>query len=70
LLRPLTTTGVSAVFVVPSPSWPAPLSPQQRTVLSTSSAQVKNDPAVSATAPLTPLTATGVSVGVVVPSPS
>src|SRR5262249_20963749 len=54
----------------PSPSWPAPLSPQHRTVPSMSSAQVKNDPAASATAPLTPLTATGVSVGVVLPSPS
>ena len=38
--KPETATGLSRFVVVPSPSWPERLSPQQRTVPSARSAQV------------------------------
>jgi len=42
---PVTCTGVSRLVVVPSPSWPKELKPQQRTVPSEISAQLWLPPA-------------------------
>src|SRR5947208_1469393 len=63
--------GVVAIapLVVPLPSWPKLLSPQQRTVPSWRSAQVCSAPAATA-AGMIPLTVTGVEELVVVPLPS
>src|SRR5437870_1511420 len=69
LPRPETLTGVDRFVVVPSPSWPWMLSPQQRTVPATS-AQVSSRPAAIAAAFVRPETLTGVGRLVVVPSPS
>src|ERR1035437_8557912 len=67
---PLTATGVELSVVVPLPSSPGPLDPQQRTELSVRRAQVWRKPAEIVVAVVMPLTATGVELFVVVPSPS
>ena len=69
-VRPDTVTGVVELVVVPSPSCPKSLPPQQRAVPSASSAHVCIHPAVMATAPVRPDTTTGVVELVAVPSPS
>src|SRR6185369_10930724 len=74
---PDTARGVLLSSVVPSPSWPKLLLPQQRAVPSARIAQVWSNPVRSLTVPVSiatalsrPLTATGVRRSVVVPSPS
>ena len=50
LSRPGTVTGIVRSTLSPRPSWPEPFSPQQRTVLLATSAQVWASPAATATA--------------------
>ena len=69
-LRPVTGPGVEDVVVVPFPSWPPLLSPQQSTVPPVRSAHANQLPATISVTPLRPETATGVDELVVVPSPS
>src|SRR2546425_446730 len=67
-----TRTGVNRPVVVPSPSWPLPLAPQQYAAPAAVTPQVWAAPAVTA-AKLTPAgacTSTGLDRSVVVPSPS
>src|SRR4051812_8123028 len=68
---PETRTGVVRTLVSGVyPSWPDPLSPQQRSVASASRAQVKPCPALTEAAAVIPVTVTGVVLAVAVPSPS
>src|SRR5919199_605110 len=68
---PRTCAGVSRrARVVPSPSFPLVLSPQQRPVPSVITAQVKKTPAVIAVAPDRPATLTGDNELIRVPFPS
>src|SRR4051812_16647396 len=55
---PLAATGALCVVVVPSPSWPLSLPPQQYTVPAARSAQVWSAPAARAVAPTVPPSAT------------
>jgi len=65
-----TATGVVLPSLVPSPSWPSKLLPQQSVAPPLIRAQVSFPPAATAVAPLTPETETGVDPPVVVPLPS
>ena len=67
---PLAATGVVESVVVPLPSCPALLFPQQTLEPSFFSAQLWYPPALMAVASLSPLTATGVVLFVLVPSPN
>src|SRR5207244_1683517 len=68
---PETATGAWRWIVVPSPSWPEPLSPQHLTPPALVSAQVWPPPAEIAATPLaSPEAATGAWRWIVVPSPS
>lgn len=67
---PDTLTGVVRYASVPSPSWPAPLSPQHLTVALLSLAHVCSSPPETAVAVVIPDTATGAFEFVVVPLPS
>ena len=67
---PETYTDVFLSVVVPSPSWPNPFWPQQRTLPLDRVAQVWASPAEMDVAVVIPETYTGVSLWVVVPSPS
>src|ERR1039458_3785251 len=69
-VSPRTSTGVSLLDVVPSPSCPSLLAPQAITVPAPSSARLWNSPAEMAVTPLSPGTSTGTSLLAVVPSPS
>src|SRR5207253_561509 len=70
-VRPMTRTGTSRTSVVPSPSWPCPLSPQHATPPSPMSAQLWFLPAATAVTPLVrPVTSTGVALPTCVPSPN
>ena len=69
-MSPVTVTGVVALVVVPSPSCPAALLPQQATVLLLRVAHVWSLPAVMVVTLVSPVTVTGVVALVVVPSPS
>ncbi len=69
-LIPVTPTGVDESVIVPLPSTPLTLEPQQLIVPPARNAHVCNAPAVICVAPLMPVTATGVDELVVVPSPS
>ena len=62
--------GERRVTTPPSPSWPLPLSPQQRTVPSVSRAHVCAKPAASSATPASPGTVTGAVRRTSVPSPS
>jgi len=66
----VTKTGVGLSVVVPLPSSPYQLAPQQRTEPPVRRAQVWLPPAEIAVAVVMPLTTTGVELSVVVPSPS
>ena len=68
-VSPLTGTGVLLLVVVPSPSSPAPLLPQARTVPSDSNAYASLLPPAMAVTPVSPLTGTGVLLLVTVPMP-
>ena len=69
--RSLTATGVDWPVVLPSPNWPWPLLPQQRTAPAVVSAQLWKTPAAMAATPEPrPLTATGVDWFAVLPSPN
>jgi hypothetical protein len=77
--RPATATGASLSVVVPSPSCPELLAPQEETVPSLRKARLYSQPAETAFTSVRPLTGTGVraqapslhvSGPVVVPSPS
>src|SRR5579883_2553384 len=59
LPRFLTWATVAREVVVPSPSWPSELSPQQATVMSLFSAQVYFSPATICAAFVRPATGTG-----------
>ncbi len=67
-----TVTGVLLSVVVPSPNWPALLSPQARTVSAEVNARLWRSPAATAVTvvPAGRSTATGVLLRVVVPSPN
>ena len=67
---PLTRTGADRLVVLPSPSSPLELVPQQRAVPSARTAQLWTEPVASATAWLRPVTTTGDSLTVVLPSPT
>ena len=67
---PETYTGVSLWVVVPSPSWPFQLAPQQRALPLDRVAQVWELPAEMEMAVDIPETYTDVFLSVVVPSPS
>ena len=73
---PLAATGVERSVVVPSPSWPLELAPQQLTVPAMSRAQLCWLPLLivvtpeSSPVPVMSLTASVVGLEVVVPSPS
>src|ERR1700733_13963967 len=69
-LRPLTATGVDESVVVPFPSSPYVLSPQQSTVPPVRRAQAWTSPPAMAVVLVRPLTGTGVPESVVVPFPS
>ena len=62
--------GVARRVAVPSPSWPSPFRPQQRTVASASSAQVWSPRLASDVAVVMPITAPGGSISLEVPRPS
>ena len=70
VLRPVTTTGVDALVVVPLPSWPEALAPEHLAVPLASTAHEWLPPALIATAVLRPVTTTAVDALVVVPLPS
>ena len=65
-----TSTGLAEVVVVPLPSWPESLAPQQNTRPSFKRAQLCCAPAVISTAPASPETAAGRARSTVLPSPS
>src|SRR5439155_1679301 len=65
-----TRTGVSRLIVVPSPSWPALLSPQQEAAPAAVTPQVCESPARTAANVTPPDTSAGVNRKSVVPSPS
>src|SRR5262245_32281419 len=67
---PVTTTGVGESLLLPLPSCPSLLCPQQRAVLSASSAQLCSKPAVTAMAVVIPATLRADPEGAFVPSPS
>jgi hypothetical protein len=69
-VRPVTATGVDELVVVPLPSSPWALYPQQSTVPFESSAQAEYSPAEMAVTLVGPRTATGVDELIVVPLPS
>ena len=69
-MRPLTTTGVDELVVVPFPNWPSPLLPQHLAVPFANNAHEWPSPAEIATALVRPLTTTGVDELVVVPFPN
>jgi hypothetical protein len=68
----VTVTGVGASIVEPFPSWPKPLSPQQRTVPSLRTAHVWLQPDETLVAIGVPLSPTSVGTGefVLVPLPN
>jgi hypothetical protein len=73
VLRPLTTTGVDVLVVVPFPSWPKAFAPQHLAVPFPNNAHEWLPPALTATAlvpALRPLTSTGVDAFVVVLLPN
>jgi hypothetical protein len=70
VVMPMTATGVELSVVVPSPSSPKALRPQQLTEPPVRRAHVSLPPAEIAVAVVMPLTATGVELFVVVPLPS
>jgi hypothetical protein len=70
LTLPATSTGVDRFVVVPSPSWPNPLSPQQYAAPLATRPQVWVPFTLIAANVTIPETATGVDLFVVVPSPS
>jgi hypothetical protein len=65
-----TAPGMARRTVVPSPTCPSSLPPQQRTLRSARRTQVWSQPVVSSTTPVTPRAATGVGRLVIVLSPS
>jgi len=68
---PETWTGTELFFVVPFPSWPERLRPQQRTPPPAATAQVWAPPAAISTTPeASPVTWTGTELFFVVPFPS
>jgi hypothetical protein len=69
-LIPVTGTGAVELVVVPLPSSPLVLSPQQRTMPSASLAQVWSHSALTAVALVMSVTGTGTYENLVVPSPS
>ena len=70
LKPPDTSTGVSRSVVVPSPTWPSMLGPQQWASPAMVSPQLNDPPGLSEVKLRPPETRTGVSRLVVVPSPS
>ena len=68
--RPLTTTGIDELVVVPSPNWPSPSLPQHLAVPFASTAHEWLAPPVIAIALLRLLTTTGVVERVVAPFPN
>ena len=67
---PETSTGTRLGLVVPSPSWPLTLCPQQCAAPDVVTPQVKENPALMEAKAWLPKTATGTSFSMVVPSPS
>src|SRR5665213_449938 len=69
--RPLTSTGVRRIIVVPSPSSPQAFEPQHFTPPDWVTAQLCAGPAAIATTPLVkPVTSAGVLRSILVPSPN
>lgn len=69
-MPPLSIVGTARGVVVPSPSWPELLRPQQNAAPELVSPQVCCVPVISVVKTCPPKTATGTRRGVVVPSPS
>src|SRR5579862_1027531 len=67
---PTTSTGTLLDLEVPSPSWPEPLSPQQRRAPPFTTAHAEYQPAATLCAAVMFFTLTGASRVVRVPSPS